>query len=186
MIRRFFVTSILCLVAGVAQTQSLTSGQLTTVRAAACADATAKTYINSPNVPQLQSWANTATATRGWLTAAATSAIEEAPSYTTYDTLAQGKRDSWVVLLRNPRDFTKQKIRNWVTDVWGNATAASNAETVLLAGSELATNAQVAVGGTSRTTGTVTALDRGYTGQVGTTDATRLIFADNGTQFTCP
>ena len=30
------------------------------------------------------------------------------------------------------RDFTKAKIRNWVTDVWGNATAGSNAEAVLL------------------------------------------------------
>jgi hypothetical protein len=110
--------------------------------------------------------------------------VEEAPNYTTYDTLSQGKRDSWALFLHAPRDFGRNKVRLWVTDVWGNATAGSNAEAVLIAGTVFATNAQVAIGGTSRNTGAVTALDASFEDDVDILDATRLVFRDNGTIWT--
>lgn len=164
-------------------TTALTNGQITALRAAVLATPAALAFLTAKDVAGLQAWCNTATATRGWLVSASSSTSEEAPSYTAYDTLAQGKRDSWVVFLRADRDFSKAKIRNWVVDIWGPAIVSSNAETVLLAGSELATNAQVALGGTSRTTGTVTALDRAYTGQVDEMETKRLIFKDDGTTW---
>lgn len=162
----------------------LTNGQRNTLRAAIFATPPAAALLAAGDVPGLQAWCNTATATKRWLPTADMLTIEEAPSYTTYDSLVQGKRDSWVLFLKSPRDFGKAKIRSWVTDVWGNAIGGSNAEAVLNAGTVAATNAQVAIGGTSRTTGTVTALDATYEEDVSILDATKLIYRDNGTIWT--
>lgn len=165
----------------------LTPGQLVTLRAGVCADNTARPLMQAGNVPGLLSWLNTGTATKGWITAVPAQASDEAPNYTTYDSLTQGKRDSWARFLAvESRDFAKNKVRNWVVDVWGNATASSNAEAVLLAGTEAATNAQLVLGGTVKTTGTVTATARTYDGVVTTNETARLIFQDNGQIYTCP
>ena len=159
----------------------LTANQIVTLRAAIIADAAAHALQAAGNLSGLLAWCNGASSTLAWLTATPVSAAEEAPTYTTYDSLAAGKRDSWLVFLRNSRDFTKAKIRNWVTDVWGNATAGSNAEAVLLAGTVAATNAQLVFGGPSRTTGTVTAIARNWEGVVSETECKRLIWKDDGT-----
>lgn len=161
----------LCSLAAGAQT--LTPQQRTTI-CTACKGAAA---CNTPrligdSVSVLQ-WLNGARAptTLAWHTAAPLAAIEEAPTYTAYDNLLAGKRDSWVLFLRNPRDFTKARTRNWVVDVWGAATAASNSEAVLLAGTFPASNAQHALGGTARATGTVSALDLTYPFTISQDDA---------------
>lgn len=84
--------------------------------------------------------------------------VDEAPSYTTYDSLTQGKRDSWERFLAFDRDFSKAKVRRWVVDVWGNATASSNSEAILQAGTRPITRGENVLGGTnSSTEGTVTA-----------------------------
>lgn len=148
---------------------ALTNAQRNTLLAAIKADQTAGPLRAAGNVTGLQAWCNAAKtpAVLAWVTSVQPAISEEAPSYTTYDSMAQGKRDSWVLFLRSPRDFSRNKVRSWITDVWGNATAGSNAEAVLLAGTEPATNAQAAVGGTSKTTGTVTATDRSFAELVG-------------------
>lgn len=109
---------------------------------------------------------NAASATIAWRTAASIEAVDDAPNYSNYDTLAAGKRDSWALFLTRPRDFTRQKVRNWVTDVWGAATASSNSEAILQAGTETALRIEDVLGGTVRTTGTVSALDRAYVGTI--------------------
>ena len=96
--------------------------------------------------------------------------VDDAPDYTTFDAISAGKRDSWGFLLRTSRDFTRAKVRQWVTDIWGNATAGSNSEKILQAGLVNATAAEVAIGGTTRTTGTVSGLDRDYIGGMGVQD----------------
>jgi len=105
--------------------------------------------------------------------------IDEAATYTTYDSLTAGKRDEWALFLRYPRNMAKAKNRGVVTDVWGAATAGSIAEAILQAGTYSATNTQAAIGGTSRTTGTVTALDLAYTGQAAQSDANWLVQPSN-------
>lgn len=163
----------------------MTNAQRTALRTAIFATPEAATLLAAGDVPGLRAWCNTATpSTRRWLSDAPVLPVEEAPSYLTYDTLTQGKRDSWLLFLHNPRDFGRAKVRQWVVDIWGNATANSNAEAVLLAGTAPATNAQVAIGGNTRTTGSVTALDATFEDEVDTLDATRLIFRDNGTIWT--
>ncbi len=173
----------LCATALSASAQQLTAGQVNTVRTAACADATAKTYINSPNVQSLMAWVNGVSTTDAWLYAATRTQLFEATNITKFDALTAGKRDAWRLMLDNaPIDFGRNPMRNAVVDAWGN----TDSVTVLQALTEKATRAQAAIGGTSKTTNTVTALDRTYTGTVSQVDTTRLIFADNGTQFTCP
>lgn len=104
-----------------------------------------------------------------WRTSVEPQSIDEAATYTAYDSLLAGKRDSWRILLSYPRDFTKNKVRNWITDVWGAATAGSNSESVLLSGTENASRAEAVFGGATKTTGTVSAIDRAWIGDL--TDA---------------
>jgi len=101
-----------------------------------------------------------------WKTSVSPADADDAPSYAAFDSIAAGKRESWGFFLRFSRDFTRKKVRDWIVDVWGNATAGTNAEAILLAGTENATRAEVALGGTSRTTGAVTALVRNYIGGI--------------------
>ena len=173
-----------------AGTDVLSTAQYTTLRTAVCADLTAKPLFQAGNGPALNAWLNNTTATLGWKVYVTAADMDEAPTYSSYDTLAAGKRDSWERLLNltegRTRNFTKNKIRNWIVDIWGPATAASNSEAILLAGTEAATNAQVALGGSVKTTGTVTATDRNYHGIVTTAETTQLIFQANGQIYPCP
>lgn len=114
--------------------------------------------------------ANANPVTLAWRTAVPPTDSDDAPSYTSFDTIAAGKRDSWGFFLAFPRDFTRNKVRTWVTDVWGNATAGSNAEAILQAGTVKATRAEVALGGNTRTTGTVSALSRNWEGTLSIAD----------------
>ena len=167
----------------------ITDPQLVTLRAGVCADNTARPLMQAGNGPALNAWMNTTTATLGWRTEVTKAEMDEAPNYSNYDTLATGKRDSWSRLLgigEGYRDFSKNKVRNWVVDIWGPATASSNSEAILLAATEAATNAQNIVGGTVKTTGTVTATARGYVSLVTTPETTRLIFQPNGVIYPCP
>lgn len=181
---RAAVLAFLFLFANLVFGAEMTNAQRTALRAAIFATPEAAALLAAGDVPGLQAWCNAETSTRRWLPNAPVLAVEEAPNYTTYDSLTQGKRDSWELFLHNPRDFGRARVRSWVVDVWGAATAGSNAEAVLLAGTVPATNAQVAIGGATRTTGTVSALDATFEEEVGITDATRLIFRDNGTIWT--
>ncbi len=112
---------------------------------------------------------------RAWTTALIKD-IDEAPSYTTYDTLSQGKRDSWVRFLAFDRDFSRAKVRRWVVDVWGSATAGSNAESVLLAGTRNITRGENVLGGTnSSTEGTVTGRRLSWEGFITNDDVVRAV-----------
>ncbi len=105
-----------------------------------------------------------------WMTNVPAVVSDDAPSYSTFDSIVAGKRDSWGFFLANPRDFTRNKVRSWITDVWGAATASSNSEAILQAGTEKARVVEVALGGATKTTGTVTALARNYVGGISLTD----------------
>ena len=162
----------------------MTDAQIVTLRNYCLNNATPAALLSAGNVIGLLSWCNADSGQRRWLPSADTLSIEEAPSYTTYDSLVQGKRDSWILFLKNPRDFGRNKVRNWVVDIWGAATAASNTEAILLAGSKVASNAQIALGGTSKATGTVTAIDTLFEEDVDINDVTKVIFKDDGTIWT--
>lgn len=150
----------------------LTDSQMQTLVAAirASADPTVTAALAIRDDVTLTTWCNAPSPTDAWRASMQPQDVDEATPWTAFDALSAGKRDSWRQMLVYPRDFSRNAIRRWVTDVWGNATAGSNAEVILGAAREKATNAQAALGGTVRSTGTVSALDRAFVGQVGLTE----------------
>lgn len=103
-----------------------------------------------------------------WKTAVTPEDTDGATPWDQFDSIAQaGKRDSFLhAFLRYPRNYARNATRKWVTDVWGNATAGSNAEKILTAAREPALRVEVIVGGATKTTNNVSALDRNYQGGV--------------------
>lgn len=153
----------------------LTTEQLATLKAYIIADPVAGPIRAAGDTYSLLAWCNGPSATQAWAANVSPQVADEAANYTTFDSLTAGKRDSWKLFLAYPRSYGRNKVRNWVTDVWGAATAASVAEAVLTAGTEKARNAELAFGGSNKTTGTVTALDRTFVGLVDQQDANVLV-----------
>lgn len=123
----------------------------------------------------LLAWCNNASLAAAWRTAVPPSDSDEAATYTAYNNMTAGTRDSWSLFLKFSRDLSKVKIRAWVIDIWGNATPGSITEAILQAGVEFATNAQAALGSTPATSGTVTAVVRNYDGRVNADDVAWMI-----------
>lgn len=141
---------------------ALTSAQLALLKTAIAAEtnATFVSYRNEGATGLMAEWynGNFSPATFAWRTAVPAADADEAPSYSAFDSIVAGKRDSWGFFLGFSRDFTKNKVRKWITDVWGAATANSNAEAILTAGTRRITRAENVLGGTATATeGTVTA-----------------------------
>lgn len=154
----------------------LTTNQFNTLKAAIIADATAGPLRTAGDSVALLAWCNAQkAATPAWRVSVRPQDSDEASTYTAFDSVVAGKRESWRIFLMFNRDFSKAKVRNWVVDVWGAATAASISESILQAGTENATNAQNALGGTTATTGTVTALRRTFDQLVTASEAARLV-----------
>lgn len=156
-------------------TTQITNPQRAALLAAIKANPTAAAYRSAGDGYSLLAWCNAASAALAWRVNVQPQEADEAATYTVYDSLLAGKRDSWALFLRYPRNFTRGKVRAWVTDVWGAAIAASSSESILQAGTEFATNAQNAMGGVSKTTGTVIAIDRTYSDQVTDADVSWMI-----------
>jgi hypothetical protein len=154
----------------------LTAPQLATLKTAIIADPVAGPLRLAGDTFSLLAWCNgPKPSTPAWRTQVLPQESDEAATYTTFDALAAGKRDSWRLFLGFARDYSKAKVRNWIVDVWGAATAASISEAILTAGVENATNAQAVLGGTSPATGTVTALKRNFDGQVMPEEVNKLV-----------
>lgn len=152
----------------------LTAAQLITLKAAILASTDAEIIslatirddtnltirLNTPASPVV----------KAWITEQPAYESDSAANYTTFDGLTAGKRDSWKLFLGFPRDFTRAKVRTWVTDVWGAATASSISESILTSATRNATFFEVMFGYTDATTGTVTAAKLSLSGTVGLSD----------------
>jgi hypothetical protein len=154
----------------------LTTQQLQTLKAAILAetDATFVSYRDNGQTPLMVAWLNgTKTpVVKAWRTDVPPQDTDEATPWTAFDALSAGKRESWnVAFMRFPRNYARNAVRKWVTDVWGAATAGSNAETILTnAGLRNITRAEAIIGGTTTaTTNAVTALKLDWEGPL--TDA---------------
>jgi hypothetical protein len=147
---------------------ALNSGDIAALRTFVQSDGATAAWRAAGDDGSIAAYLNTASTTDAWRVAVQPQEIDEATNWANFDNITQdGKRDSFGYMLRYARDFSRNKVRKWIADVWGdNADAAS----ILQAGIEKASLAQNALGGTSRTTGTagnaVTGLDRNYVGQV--------------------
>jgi hypothetical protein len=110
----------------------------------------------------IAAWCNGAhPSQKAWKAIASRRDLFEAMQVTKFDGITQGKRDAYVVMMDNtPIDFGRNAMRSAVVDVWGNTDSVA----VLTALTESATRGEVYIGGTSKTTNTVAALDRAALG----------------------
>lgn len=148
----------------------LTTAQLQTLKTFAQADPTAAGYIAAAQDQLLADWLNADAPgpVKGWRVDVSRAELFEATPITQFDALSAGKRDAWRLLMENsPIDFSRNKMRAAVTDIW----AAAQATSVLTACTENATRAENALGGASATDGSVTALKRNWTGTLSAADA---------------
>lgn len=160
---------------------ALTNGQQQTLATAlrASADATVIAALAVRNDVALTAWCNATAspAVKAWREDVDPRDIDEATPWSNFDNITQaGKRDSWGYLLRYSRNFSKSKVRKWVTDVWGNATAGSDAEKILTGcATENMSNGEVIFGGTDDITGTVTAKKRNVLGPFSLDDVSNAL-----------
>lgn len=120
----------------------------------------------------LTNWCNSASNTDAWIENMSKPLLFEAMNITQFDGITAGKRDAWKMIMDNaPVDFSRAKMRNSVVDIWGN----TNSVAVLQACTRKATNAEVALGGTSRTTNTVVALSLNVPGVLSLNEISELL-----------
>lgn len=168
------ILALCLLIPGALFAQTLTPNQRVSLYNAIMAetDATAVALRAARNDYALADWCNSESTTDAWLDAADSRTLFEAMNPTLYDTLTAGKRALWDLLLRNaPLDLGRSKLRNAIVDVWG----ATDSVPVLQALREKATRCQLYLGGTSRTTNTVTGLDRVWGGTISGNEMSTLL-----------
>lgn len=155
----------------------LTSSQKTTLKTYILAQVDLAPYVASgqDNQIRIAMNADASPVVLAWRKSVSPDESDEAPAYANFDTIPAGKRDSWGFFLRTNRNFSKNKIRAWVVDVWGTVTAGSDSEKILLAGTENASRAEVVLGGTTKVTGTVSGLDRTFVGDLTDADIASIL-----------
>ena len=159
----------------------MTPSQLPILKAAIAAetDAAFVALRTAGATGAMADWYNVAIspAQKAWIKSQPASDSDDAPDYSTFDTIAAGKRESWAFFLAYPRDFTRNKVRKWVTDIWGNASAGSSAEAILQAATRNAKRGEIVFGGSTKTTGTVAALDLNFVGEISNEDIVAALSA---------
>ena len=162
---------------------SITTAQLVTLKASILAE-TNPTFIalrQTGATGQMAEWINGTLVPNqaAWLSSASSVALDEGADYSLFDSIVAGKRDAWALFLRYaPRNMTRARNRKVVTDVWGNATAASVAESILIASTRTITRGEGYLGGVvTATTGTVTALRLAWEGAISNDDVVQAVNA---------
>jgi len=118
-------------------------------------------------------------AAKAWRTNVDPRESDQATPWANFDNITQaGKRDSYLhAFMRYPRDYSANAVRKWITDIWGNATAGSDAEKILTgAGLRNITRAEAILGGSNTaTTNNVTALKLAWEGRLSNDDVVQSI-----------
>ena len=138
----------------------LNTVQLQTLKAAIAAETNAQFvgYRNANATQSMADWYNVLSNTDAWNTSVTSNQLNAVSTYTSYDTVVQGKRDAWQLFLGSaPQDMSQGKLRNTVTDVWGPVVAASIGEEILKGCRRKSTRGENVYGGTVAATGTVSA-----------------------------
>jgi hypothetical protein len=118
-------------------------------------------------------------ATKAWRVNVDPRDSDQATPWVNFDGITPaGKRDSYLhAFMRYPRDYSLNSVRKWITDVWGNATAGSDAEKILTgAGLRNISRAEAILGGNNTaTTNNVSALKLGWEGPLTNDDVVQAI-----------
>ncbi len=136
-------------------------------------------YRTNGQAQKIADWYNTVKADGAfaWDSSVLPINIDEITPWVDFDSLTAGKRDSWRQFLVFSHDFRQNRVRKWVTDVWGNATNPSNAYTLLTgAGMRKVTRAEAVIGGTATTsTNAATAIKLAWEGFLSEADISEVL-----------
>jgi hypothetical protein len=120
----------------------------------------------------LANWCNAPTTTDAWNPAMTDQQLFEAINVTKWDALSEGKRSTWGLLFTfSPIDFSRQKMRKAVEDVWGT----TDSVVVLQNCTRKATQAEVYEGGTVVTQNTVSATKLNWSGTLSTDEISDVL-----------
>jgi len=154
---------------------SLTIAQRKTLKAAMLAVPEMAAAIAAQDTYTLLQWSNANSATAAWRSTVEGSEIYDAHKPKEYQARSGGERGGFdlMVLKPFPSDFTVAKVRNGVAAIFSGTTNSSCRTDIFAAGQELASNAEVAIGGAQASVGgtadmaeTITALKRNWEGDV--------------------
>lgn len=136
-------------------------------------DPTLVAYRDARNDTMVAQWCNLTTTTDAWVDSVSKSDLFDLTDVTKFDTLTQGKRDSWSLMLDNsPIDASRNKIRKAILDIWG----ATDSIPVLQGVTRKAKTAEVWIAqGNTATTNTVTALKLAFSGDITTEDVGKAL-----------
>lgn len=148
---------------------ALTETQMQTLATAIRAE-TAQVCVDAlaiRNDVALFEWVNGGSTQDAWKALANRLDLFEGMDITKFDNLTAGKRDAYMMLIDfAPIDFSRQKNRKALQDIWGNVDSIP----ILQAMVRKATNGEKYLGGTSATTNTVTAWKLNYAGNISITE----------------
>lgn len=151
----------------------LTTAQETTLAAhiRASQDAAVVAALAIRNDVELTRLYNLQSNTDAWRSAMSARDIFEATDILNYDAITQsGKREAWRMLIDfAPIDFTRNKYRKAITDVW-TSLSAGNLTALTQSFTRKATVAETVFGGASATTNSVAALKLNWEGTLSTDD----------------
>lgn len=119
-------------------------------------------------------WYNTAALpqTMAWRESVSKRDLFEAMNLTSFDALSAGKRDEWTLMMDNaPIAMSRNPMRKAVADIWG----ATDRDAILTSCTEPATRFEMVFGGSSATTGGVTAIKRTVLGPVSVSDVSAAL-----------
>jgi hypothetical protein len=155
---------------------ALTASQKTALAAGLRAetDATVVAALAKGDHVYLETWCNGNSTTDVWnvLRGADLFELTDIPKFIG---LVAANRDAWRLMLDfAPIDFTRGPTRKSVVDVWG----ATDGPTVLQGGKRKGTKGEIYIGGSTATTGAVSALKLDYSGPLTYTDIGQALLAN--------
>ena len=151
---------------------ALTPIQQTTLIAALkiSTDPTLAPLVTARDNVLIADWLNTASTDDAWHEGIVARSLFQASDITKFDGLTGGKRDAWRLMLDfTPHDMRINANRKAVLDVWG----ATDAPAVLTKCLRKATRGEVILGGTTKTTGTISGLDLNFVGFISVDDVSK-------------
>jgi len=162
----------------------MTPQQLATLKTAIIADPTAGPMRTAGDSASLLAWCNGPSSTRAWRTSVGGAEVYDAHKPVEYIARSAAERQAFDLMCFGDRvhDFTVAAKRNGVADIFSGATNNTSRTAIFAVAQEMATNAQLALGGSTVSVGgnaamseTISAYRRNWSGQVTQDDANKLV-----------
>jgi hypothetical protein len=162
----------------------MTPAQLATLKASIIADPVAGPIRASGDTYSLLAWCNGPSSTSAWRTSVTGGEIYDAHKPVEYIARSAAERQAFDLMVCGDRvhDFTVSAKRKGVSDIFSGATNNTSRTGIFAVAQEMASNAQMVLGGSNVSVGgdanmseTITAYKRNWSEKVTQDDANRLV-----------